>query len=299
MSILKRLMAYGDVEENVSLQSKTTFRIGGNCAYYVYPKSVFGLVEIIKICNEVNLPYKIFGKGSNLLCSDDFYDGIIIGLDKYLNNFYFEDEKVLVEAGCSIILLALEAANHSLSGLEFASGIPATVGGCLYMNAGAYKSSMADIVECVYVYREGKIECLKLDELAYAYRHSIFQEHRDWIILGALLQLHEGKQEEIRSLMDSRKKRRLESQPLDKPSAGSVFRNPDGLQAWKLIEDAGLRGKQIGGAQVSLKHANFIVNVDKAKASDVETLINEIQKEVKDKFNVELHAEVERFNWKK
>ncbi len=297
MNLIKKFSAYADVEQDASLKTKTTFRIGGLCHYYLYPKSWFGFMEIMKICKANQLPVKVLGKGSNVLCSDEYYDGVIINFDRYLNNYYFDEQQVIVEAGCSIILLAMEASKRSLSGLEFASGIPATVGGCLFMNAGAYKSSMSDIVESVYVYKDEKIEEMKVEQLEYAYRSSIFQKHLDWVILGAKMNLVPGDMIAIRELMQTRKERRMASQPLDKPSAGSVFRNPDSKAAWQLIQDAGLRGKMIGGAKVSEKHANFIVNEKEAKAQDVLALIELIKKEVKQQFDVELHAEVEKFNW--
>ena len=166
------------------------------------------------------------------------------------------------------------------------------------MNAGAYKSDISQILKEVYVLKDRSIVVMRAEELEYAYRHSIFQSHRDWIILGARLQLEKGDQKEIRDLMDSRRKRRMSSQPLDKPCAGSMFRNPKDYQAWQLIEEIGMRGTRIGGAMVSEKHANFIVNEDNARAEDVIQLVEVIQKEVRKRFGVELITEVERFNWK-
>lgn len=299
MSLENKLRAYADVECNVSFQNRTTFRIGGNCAYFIYPKGILCLMRIMDILKEEGISWKIFGKGSNLLCSDDDYDGVVISLDRHFTDFYFEEDGCCIaEAGCSIILLAHEAMKASLSGLEFASGIPGTLGGALFMNAGAYKSNMAEIVKEVYVLINQEVKTLSIDCLEYAYRSSIFQKNRDWIILGAKLQLQKGNQKEIREIMDSRRKRRMESQPLSMPNAGSVFRNPSEHAAWKLIEDAGLRGMEIGGAQVSEKHANFIVNANKASAKDVAQLMEIIQQTVKERFQIELISEVEKFNWK-
>lgn len=300
MIVKKRLETYADVEEQVSLKTRTTFRIGGNCRYLIYPKNEICFVRILQVLKEENISWKIFGKGSNILCSDDDYDGAIICLDRYMSDFYFEDDgSVMAQAGCSIILLAHEAMKHSLSGLEFASGIPGTIGGAVYMNAGAYKSDMAAILEEVYVYRDGNIVCMKKEELDFAYRHSIFQKHDDWVILGCRIQLDEGNQKEIRDLMDSRRKRRMDAQPLNKPCAGSTFRNPPEKQAWQLIDEAQLRGARVGGAMVSTKHSNFIVNEENATAKDVLALIEKIQATVKEQFGVDLHCEVEIFNWKK
>lgn len=299
MSLENRLRAYADVECNVSFKTRTTFRIGGNCAYYVYPKNYLCLIRIMEILKQDQVPCKIFGKGSNLLCSDDDYDGVVISLDRYFSEFHFEEDGCCIaEAGCSIILLAHEAMKVSLTGLEFASGIPGTLGGALFMNAGAYNSNMAAIVKEVYVLIDQEVKTLSLEQLEYGYRKSIFQQHRDWIILGAKLQLEKGNQKEIRSLMDSRRERRMSSQPLSMPNAGSVFRNPEGHAAWKLIEDADLRGMEVGGAQVSEKHANFIVNANNASAQDVAQLMAKIQETVYERFQVELKSEVEKFNWK-
>lgn len=299
MNIAKQLKVYGDVEENRSLRLHTTFRIGGDARYVVYPKNEMCLMRIIKIVNKHKLPFKIFGKGSNILAADEPFEGVVICLDRYLNDFYFEEDgSVLAFAGTSIILLAHEAMKRSLCGLEFASGIPGTVGGAIFMNAGAYKSDTSKIIKEVLVLREQRLEWIASDQLDFFYRHSKFQEHPDWIIVAGRFQLQAGVQQEIMDLMDSRRSRRLTSQPLDKPSAGSVFRNPEQAQAWELIEKVGLRGKQIGGAKISEKHANFIINVENAKAKDVYALVKEVQQKVKEAFDVELRMEVERFNWK-
>ncbi len=298
MNIEEVLDKHGDMCIDEPLCNHTTFRIGGKAKYFVYPKNELSLTRMIEACNEVGMPYKVIGKGSNLLCHDNDYDGVIFCLDRYFIDFEFEsDGKCFVSAGCSIILLANEAMKASLSGLEFASGIPATVGGTIVMNAGAYKNDMSQIVKRVRVLRDHKIEWLDVSEIGYTYRHSIFQEHPSWVVIAAQLQLTPSDQKEIRDLMDARRKRRKESQPLEKPSAGSIFRNPENHQAWELIEACGLREKQIGGAKVSEKHCNFIVNDECATAQDVAALIEHIQSEVREKFNVHLHTEVEKFNW--
>ncbi|MEG0265893.1 MAG: UDP-N-acetylmuramate dehydrogenase [Erysipelotrichaceae bacterium] len=296
--IINKLKQYGDVDCDVALSKHTTFRIGGICDYMVYPKNEICLTSILKICKEYEIPYKILGKGSNLLASDAAYHGAIISLDRFFTEFYFEEDGTCVaQSGTSIILLAHEAMKRSLSGLEFASGIPGTVGGALFMNAGAYRSDMAAILKEAYVLRDDECVWVSAVDLELSYRHSIFQRERDWIILGGKFQLTLGDQIEIKELVDARRKRRMDSQPLNYPCAGSVFRNPDDVPAWKLIEDIGLRGKQIGGAMISCKHANFIVNVGGATASDVMALIELVQKEIRDKYHIELKLEVEKFNW--
>lgn len=299
MKIEDSIKVYGDIECNEPLSKHTTFRIGGSCRYFIYPKNELCLMRIIRVLQEHTIAYKVFGKGSNILCGDDFYDGAILCLDRYMNNFYFEKNGTCVaQAGCSIILLAHEAMKQSLSGLEFASGIPGTLGGAVFMNAGAYRNDIASLLKEVLVWIDGSCQWMQVEELAYAYRSSKFQEEVDWIILGARLQLCQGDQKEIRDLMDSRRQRRLESQPLSKPCAGSMFRNPNGAQAWELIEKIGYRGKRVGGAMVSNKHCNFIVNEEQATASDVIALVNDIQQKIKEQFDIDLQTEVERFNWK-
>ncbi|MEG0329522.1 MAG: UDP-N-acetylmuramate dehydrogenase [Longicatena sp.] len=299
MNIEKKLQQYADVESNVMLSKHTTFRIGGKCKYFIYPKNELCLLRITEILKEEKLPYKVFGKGSNILCSDDDYEGAILCLDRYFTDFNFEEDGTcIVQSGASIILLAHEAMKHSFSGLEFASGIPGTLGGAVYMNAGAYKSDISQIMKEVYVFRDNEIVTIPTTELEYKYRHSAFQTHHDWIILGCRLQLEKGVQQDILDLMNARRKRRMDSQPLDKPCAGSMFRNPEDYQAWELIEKIGMRGLKVGGAMISDKHANFIINENNAKANDVLTLIEKVQEEVKKQFNIELITEVEKFNWK-
>ena len=240
----------------------------------------------------------MIGKGSDLLCSDDEFEGVVICLDRFFNHQYFDGNDLVAEAGCSIISLSTEAMKRGLSGLEFASGIPGTVGGCLFMNAGAYNISLKDVVKEVLVYRDHQLTWLPVSECDFSYRHSIFQTNKNWLILGVRYGLTPKPKEEIEALMDSRRKRRVDSQPLNFPSCGSVFKNPEGHNAWQLIDGIGYRGKQIGGAMVSDKHCNFILNVHKATALEYLTLIEEIQREVKNKYNIDLKMEVEKFNWK-
>ena len=298
IDLYKELEALAEVEENIPLSKMTTLRIGGVARYVVYPENTLSLQGVMNKFNQNHIPYKVIGKGSNLLCSDEPFDGVIIRLDRYLCNAYFDNEHLVAEAGCSIIALSYEAMKNELSGLEFANGIPGTVGGVTFMNAGAYKSSMADVIDSVSVYRDGKIEWIQNADCGFSYRTSIFQKHPDWIILAVKMTLQKGDQKEIRELMDSRRERRMNSQPLDKHSAGSIFRNPEEIPAWKLIEGAGFRGKRIGDAVVSEKHVNFIVNENHASAKDFITLVTDVQKAVKDKYDIDLYMEVEKFNWR-
>ena len=296
---ISHLNEYCDVLENEPLALHTTYKVGGKARYFVYPKNEIALMRLLKEAKENQIETKIIGKGSNLLVSDDDYDGMVICLDRYFNEVIFEKNKVSVYAGQSIIYLAHEAMKRGLSGLEFASGIPGTVGGACFMNAGAYKSEMKDVVEAVWVLKEGNCVWMSVEECEFSYRNSIFKRNPDWVILAVRFHLTPKDPLEIKELMDSRRQRRMASQPLDKPSAGSVFKNPEDMPAWKYIEESGLRGKCINGAKVSEKHANFIVNEREAKAQDIYDLIELIQKSVYEKFNVFLKAEVECFNWKR
>lgn len=296
---ISHLNEYCDVLENEPLALHTTYKVGGKARYFVYPKNEIALMRLLKETKENQIETKIIGKGSNLLVSDDDYDGMVICLDRYFNEVIFEKNKVSAYAGQSIIYLAHEAMKRGLSGLEFASGIPGTVGGACFMNAGAYKSEMKDVVEAVWVLKEGNCVWMSVEECEFSYRNSIFKRNPDWVILAVRFHLTPKDPLEIKELMDSRRQRRMASQPLDKPSAGSVFKNPEDMPAWKYIEESGLRGKCINGAKVSEKHANFIVNEREAKAQDIYDLIELIQKSVYEKFNVFLKAEVECFNWKR
>lgn len=295
--IYRQLSQIAETDKDMPLSSMTTLRIGGYARYVVYPNSDIALDLIIRLIHEQNLSYKLIGKGSDLLCSDDDYDGIVIRLDRYFNNAYFKDNEVTVQAGCSTVALAVQAMKNGLSGLEFASGIPGTVGGAVFMNAGAYRASMSDIVKEVFIYRNGRLEWIPCSECGFTYRHSCFHDHPDWIILAARLSLEPKDSKEINDLMQNRRERRLASQPLEYPSCGSVFRNPEGKNAWQLIDGIGYRGKEIGGACVSPKHCNFIINKNHATAKDYIQLVEEIQKAVKEKYGIMLETEMEKFNW--
>ena len=292
----KSLRKFAEVETDVPLSTMTTLRIGGKAGYVVYPDNTVSFDGIMRIIRKYNVPYKVLGNGSNLLCSDKPFEGVVVSLRRF-DDYYFDDCRLIAQAGCSIIALSYQCLQESLSGLEFASGIPATVGGVTYMNAGAYRSDMSAVIEGVFVYRDGRFEWLPGSECEFGYRTSIFQKHPDWIIIAVQMHLVKKDQKEIREIMDSRRERRMASQPLDKPSCGSVFRNPDDIPAWKLIEGIGYRGHRCGGAMVSPKHVNFIVNEDHASAVDFLTLVEEIQDKVREKYGIDLYTEVEKFNW--
>lgn len=299
MDLYDTLSTFGPVLLNEPMSQHTSYRIGGQADYYSLPDSLDHALDLLAFLQEQNIPYLILGKGSNVLFADQPYHGVIVNLERACNHYQFDDQHILhAGAGCSLIHLAVQAQKRSLRGLEFASGIPGSVGGGLYMNAGAYLSDLSEILIDVLVWRDGVCEWMAKEDLDYTYRHSLFQQHKDWIILEARFQLQPGSQADIQALTARRKERRMSSQPLDKPCAGSVFRNPQGMNAWQIIDDLGFRGLRCGGAQVSEKHTNFIVNESgQASAEDVNTLICFIQEAARDRFGVDLIMEVERINW--
>lgn len=274
-----------------SLKKYNTYRLDVKAEYIVFPKNVEELKKLIKYLKGNNIKYVVLGNGSNIVLTCDYYDGVIIKLDKF-NNMEINGKTVTVGAGYSLIKLAVDTINNNLSGLEFAAGIPGSVGGSVAMNAGAYNSSMADVVREV-VLLDDKLDVIKLtnSELNYSYRNSYLKEHRDYIVLEVVFDLEYGNKDELLQIISDRKERRIMSQPLDKPSAGSVFRNPEGMYAGALIEQCGLKGYSINGAKVSEKHANFIINDGNATGKDIEKLIYYIRDQVKDKFGVELKFE--------
>ena len=280
-----------DIKENESLRLHTTYKVGGLAKYFISPKSIDELIKLVKYLKENNIKYMILGNGSNTIFSSKTYAGVIINLNK-INNMKIDGNKIYVEAGYQLIKLSIDAMNNNLSGLEFASGIPANVGGAIFMNAGAYKSDMSEVIEDVtFLDEDLNIKTLTKEELNFSYRHSLFQE-KDYIIISANLVLNNGNKEEIKELMDNRKQRRIESQPLEYPSAGSVFRNPaEDIYAGKLIEDLGLKGYSIGDAKISEKHANFIINIGNATGEDIKALIDLVKDKVKEKYNIDLIVE--------
>ena len=299
MSLKEKLQEFGDVLENQYMKYHTTFRIGGKVRYFFYPFSVQDLQCAMKIIKEYDYPYKVMGKGSNILWCDESCDMIVIFPDHYMHGFNFEENILEAEAGCSIIALAVAAKERSLSKLEFASGIPGSVGGCIFMNAGAYRSEMSEIVEEVQILRDGELVWVNKLDMEFGYRTSILKQHPDWIVTKVRLRLQQGDKDEIEEVMNSRRERRLETQPLDKPSAGSTFKNPEEMPAWQCIESVGLRGYSHGGAAVSTKHCNFLINAGEATCADMKCLIKEIQDKVKEELNIELVTEVEQFTWQK
>lgn len=282
--------------DNVKLQEPmskhTTFRIGGPADFYLCPHSTKEVQQTVQICKEENLPYFILGNGSNLLVSDKGYRGAIIQLWKNFSDISVKDCCITAKAGALLSKVAAEALEEGLTGMEFASGIPGTIGGAVFMNAGAYGGEMKDIIKEVKVLDDqGEVRVLSNEEMKLGYRTSIVKE-KGYTVLSAVLQLKKGDASVIRETMEDLKNRRTSKQPLDMPSAGSTFKRPEGYFAGKLIMDSGLRGFSVGGAQVSEKHCGFVVNKGGATAEDVTALIREVQRRVKEKFGVELETEV-------
>ncbi len=288
----------GKIEKEVFLSKYTTYKVGGLCDAIIYPKNVEKLVALIKILKKYKMKYKVLGNGSNVLFSDKKYNGIIIKLNS-LDNIELVGNKITVGAGYQLMRLAAFATKHSLTGLEFASGIPGTVGGAVFMNAGAYKSDMGYVVKEVKVLTpEYEIINLTNAEMKFHYRTSFLKDHPNYICLEAVIKLKKGKKSAIEQLIKDRKKRRLETQPLEYPSAGSVFRNPSpDNPSGKIIEELGLKGITKGGAEISKKHANFIINTGGASAEDIKELITYVQKTVKETKDIDLTVEQEFVNW--
>ncbi len=281
-----------NVKQQEPMSRHTTFRIGGPADFYLCPHSTKEVQEIVEICKEENLPYFVLGNGSNLLVSDKGYRGVVIQLWKNFSDITVKDCCIQAKAGALLSKVAAEALEAGLTGMEFASGIPGTIGGAAFMNAGAYGGEMKDIIKSVKVLdTQGEVRVLPKEELKMGYRTSIVKE-KGYTVLSVELELSKGNREEIRNTMEDLKERRTSKQPLEMPSAGSTFKRPEGYFAGKLIMDSGLRGFSVGGAQVSEKHCGFVVNKGGATAMDVLNLIREVQRRVKEQFGVDLETEV-------
>lgn len=280
------------IMEQEPMSSHTTFRVGGPARLFLEIASEEELSGVLEILQEASEPYYLLGNGSNLLVSDKGYAGTILHLAKDFSRVTIKENRVYCEAGATLAAIARTAKEHSLTGFEFAAGIPGTLGGALVMNAGAYDGEIKQVVESVRLMTpHGNIMEKNCEEMQFSYRHSILKEKSD-IALGAVLVLQKGQQKEIQARMDELASKRREKQPLEYPSAGSTFKRPEGYFAAKLIQDAGLRGLQIGDAQVSEKHCGFVINKGHATAADIYALIGEIRNKVKQTSGVELEPEV-------
>ena len=290
---LYEIVGEGNIIENEPLEKHTTFRIGGPARYFLKPDSAETLKEAILICKEHNIDFYVIGNGSNLLVSDRGYDGVVIKIDENFRKIRCEEDKIYATAGATLAGIAQTALKNSLTGFEFAAGIPGTLGGALVMNAGAYGGEMKQVVESAKLLdSEGNFVVLSNEELELGYRTSIIPK-KGYIVLSAVIKLdYTENREAISVRMSELAAQRREKQPLEFPSAGSTFKRPEGYFAGKLIMDAGLRGFSIGGAAVSEKHCGFVINKGGATADDVMRLIEHVRATVFDKFGVELEPEV-------
>ena len=276
------------------MKKHTTFRIGGPSDYFVLPKNIEEVKGVIALCKEKEVPFYILGNGSNLLVSDDGFRGVIIQLYKNMSHIEVEGNAIRAQVGALLSKIAAEALQNGLTGFEFASGIPGTLGGAVVMNAGAYGGEMKDVLtEVTALTQDGEVKVLKKEELDLGYRTSVVGK-KGYIALEAVVELQKGNPDEIKATMDDLKERRTTKQPLEYPSAGSTVMRPDGYFAGKLIQDTGLRGFSVGGAQISEKHCGFVINKDHATAKDVAELMREVSDRVEAKFGVPLEPEVKK-----
>ena len=274
------------------MKQHTTFKIGGPADYFLVPETGEEVGEIIKICRKTDTPYFILGNGSNLLVGDGGYRGAVIQVYRNMSAVTVEGTTITAQAGALLSAVAAAAKNASLTGFEFAGGIPGTVGGAAVMNAGAYGGEMKDVlVEVTVMDAEGKIFAIPAEKLELGYRTSVIKK-AGYIVLEAKIRLKEGDQEAIRERMKELTIQRTTKQPLEYPSAGSTFKRPEGYFAGKLVMDSGLRGYQVGGARVSEKHCGFVINAGDATAKDVRTLMDNVRDIVYEKYGVTLEPEV-------
>ncbi|HPD01711.1 MAG TPA: UDP-N-acetylmuramate dehydrogenase [Acetivibrio sp.] len=290
--MLEGIVGSGNIKVDEPMKMHTSFRVGGPADILVTPVSVSQLSEILKLCKRENVPILVMGNGTNLIVSDNGIRGVVIKIYDNMNGCSVENDTIRAYGGILLSKLSSVALENGLTGLEFASGIPGTLGGAVAMNAGAYGGEMKDIVfETEYMDKDGELKVLRNEEHEFGYRTSFIQK-QSGMVIRSVLKLRKGNKDDIKALMRDLTKRRQAKQPLDMPSAGSIFKRPEGYFAGKLIEDSGLRGYQIGGAQVSDKHCGFIVNTGNATARDIINLIKHVQATVKMKFGVEMQTEV-------
>ena len=289
---LAQMVPQENILENEDMSAHTTFKVGGPAKYLVLIDNIDQLAQVIRYLNIVEREYFLLGNGSNILVSDHGYDGVILKLTGEFSQVSVKEDKITCGAAALLGMVSREAASNSLTGMEFASGIPGTIGGAMVMNAGAYDGEMSQITESVTVVnREGEIMTLDADTMEFGYRTSIIKK-TGYVVTSVVLKLKAGDKNQIEEIMRDLAARRREKQPIEYPSAGSTFKRPEGYFAGKLIMDAGLRGFSIGGARVSDKHCGFVINQGNATAADVYDVICQVQETVKDKFGVKLEREV-------
>ena len=294
-SIWKEIEAFaseGSLLYEEPLRDHTTFKVGGKADAFLSVNNEEELKKAVKLCKEKNVPYFILGNGSNLLVSDGGFRGLVISIGSQMAQIAVNGTRITAQAGALLSTVAQTAAKNSLTGMEFASGIPGSIGGAIVMNAGAYDGEMKMIVETVTLLtEEGEVRIFTCEEMEFGYRTSRIKREKD-IVLSVTLSLSKGDAMAIQDKMKDFAARRREKQPLEYPSAGSTFKRPEGMFAGKLIMDAGLRGYSVGGAQVSEKHCGFVINKGGATASEIYTLIGDVQNKVRTEFGVTLEPEV-------
>jgi UDP-N-acetylmuramate dehydrogenase len=285
-------------EENIyvdePMKSHTSFRVGGPADYFVTPNHKEEVQKLAALCRAEAVPFYIVGNGSNLLVSDKGYRGVIIQIGKKMSAIEILEDTVSAQAGAMLSSIANQALDRSLTGFEFAAGIPGTLGGACVMNAGAYGGEMKDVlVQVTVLTAEGELLTLTNEELELGYRTSVIAK-KGYVVLEAVIKLVKGDRDAIKAKMDDLREQRVSKQPLEYPSAGSTFKRPEGYFAGKLIQDAGLKGYQVGGAQVSEKHSGFVINKDQATAADIVELMRQVSEKVEAEFGVTLEPEVKR-----
>ena len=277
---------------NEDMKNHTSFKIGGPAEVFLEIGTVEELIKVTNYCKKEGADFFVIGNGSNLLVADEGVNGVLIHLTGKIAEAGVEGDKLRAGAGLSLAALAAFTVEKELSGLEFAAGIPGSVGGAIFMNAGAYGGEMKDVVTGVYMITDGELKYYSAEKMGFSYRHSIVQELKNAIVVTVEFKLAPGKREDIEEKIKELNAKRREKQPLEYPSAGSTFKRPETGYASLLIEEAGLKGTRIGGAEVSKKHSGFIINADNATAKDVKELISYVQKVVKEKSGVKLYPEV-------
>jgi len=290
---LEKIISYDRIKYDESMKKYTTVKVGGNADVIVFPNSTDEIVSIIKYCNENKINFYVIGNGSNLLVKDEGIRGVVIKLGHRFSDIKVDGNKITALSGAMMPAISIAAKKESLEGFEFACGIPGTIGGGIKMNAGAYGYDISNTIESVTYLDDGyNIKTIKNQDCMFGYRESIFLNNPKYVILSGTFNLKKGKILEIEKKMIENSEARKMKQPLEYPNFGSVFKRPEGYFVGKLVDDAGLRGYKIGGAQVSTKHSGFIVNIDNATCKDILDLIEYIQKIVFEKFKVKLTTEV-------
>ena len=287
---------YGQLLENVNLEKYNTYGIKTHAKYLIKPYDVNNLIDLMNYLKTNKIKYFILGNGSNIILPDNDFDGVIIKLDNF-NTIEYNDSIVKVGSGIKLGQLVDDTLNHGFGNLYFLSGIPGTVGGAIVQNAGAFNHSIFEYIKDVTVLDNGCIRTISKDEIKYSYRYTQFKNNKYLIILSCSIMLEKSNIDEIRKQINNNLQKRVKTQPLKYKNAGSVFKNPDGDSAGRIIDELGLKGLTVGGAKISLEHANFIINYNFCKSSDIIELINIVKKKVKEKKNIDLELEQEIINW--